>query len=816
MKITLLAGVMCTPDRGTVAEIDSGAFLDWLGDPASCPSEECESDADKLAGDGFVFAQYQPGASTKSNSALAADSSTDLLCFDVDEVALSALRRALPAWSSVDSVAYSTWKHTPSAPRLRFVVRLSRAVGNALEDEFRKVYAAAAHVLQIPFDSEASSRANFYIGPQHKPGASGDIERHRFRGEALDVDALLAAVDGGLIPDAAGAAVGDFEGVGAKPDRQRVRTLAGKWAASGGDREQRIGAALQAALRGERFAADGEVHTAMAQLAFELVRAVPRLDAEWFAGEYLSASWSVMWPDGGDGPALTDWIKCVDTAESKLASGRVERAQVVARYTPEVAADMDSETLARAAACAGGLVCEHRGSFYVFDPRGGQYVGPLKGTGLPAAARRCLVGVPGFSYQSFRPNAPPVLKSGPKLVEEYGVDLEGVHYHAMSVEGAPFDGGRRLVRLPAYQWNDWDRVWHPIADELLRAVAGLQYMRVEAWLSKIRDLDQPLPALTMVGARGTWKSRIAQTLSRFWGPAGAPTACDAAQVLNRFSGPLLSNPVVWSDEQLARSESGKAIPEAYRRSITERAHAVERKGVDPVTLWTATRHVISVNDADKVFGGEIDASSVEATIERFLVVLVDSGAVEAFERRWEGTAELARLRSGDSLLEHVAWLESGTRHESAGRLFVATDTSSELLMAARFSDDTLAVCMMLAIEALLAETRASVPGQIGRLPLVCDELGRLRLSPARIVELWPDSRLAAGSGLRKPTTQRVGRMLAKAGFKLDPTERAVNSRKWRAWAVAHGRLKEFLHVEGSHSWDEIEAACECVFGKVPA
>lgn len=817
MRITLLSGVQATPDRARVADIEASAFLDWLADPEKAPSTACVDEAAKLRGEGFVFGQYQPGARSKAYTELDPGSSTDLLCYDVDDVEVDTLRAVLPRWLRVDGVVYSTWKHTNAAPRLRVVVRLDRPVGNATDTEFRKVYAGVAYLLGIPADPQASDRCRFYFVPQHHPDRAGEMERRRLVGEPMPVDDVIAAVDSGriVVPRGGAAAVGgEFEGVLVRPDAGRLKALATRLSGAVGIREQRIGASLEAVLRGERFAADGEVHTAMAQLAFELVRAVPRLDGDWFADKFLAKSWAAM--GGKEEHRFGDWRKCVSTAEAKLEAGKVEQAQAAARYVPEPARDMTPEVLERAAAVAGGLVCEHRGAYYVFDPWLGSYVGPLKGTGLPAALRRCLVGVPGFSYQVFRSNAPPVLKSGPRLVEEYGVDLESVHYYAMqpSAELA-FDAGKRLVRLGAYQWNDWDPVWSRAADELLRSMCGTQYDRVEAWLSQVRDLSQPLPALTLIGARGTWKSRLAQTLSRFWGSADAASPCDAAQVLNRFSAPLLSNPVIWSDEHLARSETGRAIPEAYRRSITELAHAVERKGVDPVMLHTATRHVISVNDADKVFGGEVDAASVEATIERYLVVHVDEQGVAEFEQRWRGTAELKALREGRAILEHVRWIEENTQHESRGRLFVDTDTNAELLLQARFADDTLTICTLLAIEALLGEVRTTVPGQLSRLPLVCDDGGRLRLSPARILDRWTESRLAAGSGLRKPTTQRLGRMLSKAGFKRDDGERAVDSRKWKAWAVNHGRLREFLHVEGSHSWEEIEGACERVFGRKP-
>lgn len=814
MRITMLTGVTCTPDRGKVVDIDSARFLAWLGDPQKCPSVECADEPEKLRGAGFVFAQYRPGAKAKSNDNLDPKSETDLLCYDIDDTDLESVVRAARAWERVDAVVYSTWKHTPARPRVRFIVRLTKPISNATETPFRRIYATVAYLLKIPADPLASNRANFYFGPQHKPGELANSERMRYRGEPLDTDAVIEVSANGAVPQSVSSTANlDFEGARFKPDKSQLRALVRKLT-NGNEREQWIGAALDAMLRGERFAVDGSVHSAMAQVAFELVRAIPLIDADWFAEKYLEASWSVMWPGESPKHAFTDWRKCVRTAEAKIVAGRADKAEQAARYAPEISTELDDIALERAANVAGALICEHRGAYYVYNPRTGHYNGPLKGTGLAAACRRCLVGVPGFSYQTFRSTGPPVLKSGPRLVEEYGTDIESVHYYATEPDTI-FDKLNRSIHIPAYRWNLWDPIFHEIADDLLHALAGAQYERLAAWLSRVRDLGQPLPALTMVGTRGTWKSRLAQTISRFWGPPGVATPCSASQVLNRFSGPLLTNPVIWSDECLAHSDTGRPIPEAYRRSITELVHAVERKGVDPVSLHTATRHVISVNDSDRVFGGEIDAASVEATIERYLVIRIDGKAIAAFEKRWARKREIERLRTGETLLEHIRWIEENTSYDSQGRLFVDTDTDAELLLRARFADDTLSLAIGIAIDALFNETRLSVVGNIERLPLVCDNAGQLRMSPARITDLWADSRLTAGSAVRKPTTQRLGRMLQKAGFKSESLERATDSRRWRAWRVNHKRLREYLHVASEHTWEDIADACKKVFGYEP-
>lgn len=804
MKLTFLDGVNCTPDRGRCLALDSARFLDFIADPEKWPSEQCVTEDDKLAGQGFVLAQYAPGATTKQNTALDPDSTTDLLCFDVDGMTIEQLRAAVPLWAKTDCAIYSTWKHTPEASRLRVLVRLSRPISNYSDSPFKHVYGVAAMAMGIAYDWRASNRANFYFGPQHKPG--GASERHRFTGPPLDVDAMLRVQ---LPETATGAAEPEIDTVANRPEPAEVKALVKKLKKRRKERDQLVGIALSAVLAGDRFAPEGSVHNTTAHVAFELCREFPHLDADWFAEKYLAPCWLVMWPKEPHDKALTDWRKCVESAARKHADTRAARAAERSAFEADQVAELTDDELLRAqAACkAQALIAEYRGNYYVYDPREAEYRGPVRSSGVATAFRQYVAGVPTVSELEFREGGSAGLKSATKLTHEYGREIDAVHYYAKTPQ-KPWTDNAICVR--AYTWNDFEPVYHRCVDELLRSMAGDRYDLLEAWLFKLRDLSQPLPALTLVGKPGTWKSRLCQTVSRFWGDRDAATACRAEHVLRRFSGPLLNNPVIWSDEALATSEMGKSMPERYRESISELAHQVERKGIDPVTLHTATRHVISVNDDDKVFSTEVDSHSVEATIARFLVIHVADQAVRVFEQRWDRTRELARMRSGLSLLEHVRWIEDNRQHVSQGRFFVRTDTDPEMLRRARFADETLTTCMLICIEALLAEQKHSRPGQLERLPLVVDDDGRLRISPTRIVELWPDSKLTAGSGLRKPTAARVGRMLGKAGFRHDESERANNNR-WRAWVARHDVVRSFVHVEGTYTWSEIQAACKKVF-----
>lgn len=816
MRITFLPGAFATPDEGTAVDIDAGKFLDELGSAEGSASVECADKAAKLRGLGFVLAQYQDGATSKELRYLDPTSTTDLLAYDVDDITRAQLDAAWPTWSRFDAAVYSTMKHTAEAPRVRLLVRLSRPIANGSGDDYVRLYHAVARLLGIPFDASTKDRARFFFAPQHMPGKLADQWRFRFNGARLPVEAVLAAVDSGELPAAKGGAAPLSGGAAAGPRRlppvAEFKRLADRWLRSSAPEAVATGSVLEQVLAKRPFAEVGGIHLASRDLAFALVRDVALFDGDGFAGTYLEPCWDVM-PGAGVDERLRNWQALVSSAETKLEAGRVEQAAAKAMYAPAAVGELTEAQKAAAGALRGALVCEHKGNYYVYDARRGRYLGPVKGTGLGAACRSGLMGVPDFEFRTWGKNGAPALKAGPQLVTEYGFCLEGVNYWAMP-PAELFDETHRSINIPAYQWNDWAPRRHECADELLRAVGGEQYGRLEAWMGKLTDLRQPLPALVLVGPRGTWKSRIAQILSRFWGSAAAGSPSKATQVLGRFSRPLLDNPVVHTDEIMARAENGRAIPEIYRESISSTVHTVEAKGVDPVTLHTALRHVIAVNDLDQVFGGEVDATSVEATVERYLVVPTRAGPMAEFETRWAGTVELDALREGTPLLEHVAWLAQTSTYVGTCRLWVDTGTDRDTLMRARFSDDTLTVLVNIGIAALLGETGASHPGQLHRLPLVLGEDGLLRYSPTRAIEAWPTSSLTVGSQLRKPTSAKAGKLLNKAGFKADPLERASNS-KWKAWVVDHELLKAFLAVEDTYTWDEIGCACEMVWGRRP-
>lgn len=799
MIITLLEGVKALPPSAELLDINPSAFLDAIADEENAPSTPCRTEDEKRAGHGFVLAQYRRGATSKRLSMLAPDSATELFCFDIDSMTLDEIAAVLPRWTGYNCAVYSTFKHRPDAPRLRLIVALDQPVRNTKE-EYGPLYQAVAELLGVRCDPNTVNPAQFFLGPQHHPDFADAAERHRFRGVNVPLTGLRLVAPPAPRPEAEWALEG-----GNRPKKQALGTLAQRLSRSTGERLQKIGASLELIMRGESFAPEGSRHNAQAQIAFELVREWRRLDARWFAGEYLECIWK-QWR--AEQPrTMDDWLSCVDSAQRKLADNDLQRREQAAAFLPE-APNADQDVQERARAMRGRLIVSHRSNYYIYSPERDAYRGPFRPAEVPTAFRDCLGSIPGVSELEYTPAGGASLKSAVKMSHEYGTTIDQVYFYSRKPPAA-YLPEHDAICMTAYRWNEFEPVRHLIVEELLLALAGKHLELLLKYLWKFRDLDQPLPALTFVGPKGCWKSRVCQTLSRFWGSSDVPTPSIAQQVMLRFNGALLHNPVVWSDEELAH-EGGKRLAEKYRQSVSERVHSVEYKGAETVSLYSALRHVISVNDASKVFSQEIDHASIAATMERFLVLDIQRDAVDAFEAKWAGTEELKTLREGTPLLQHIMWMEENLEFEGSCRLFVETATDAELLLRARFADETLYYCWMMAIESLTLEAKASNPGSVpGRCAISASD-GEIRLNPSRVQAQWIDSKTMSRTTLKAPSPQRIGILLAKAGFKKHQKERA-SKHPSGGWAVDVPTLQQFLDTEDLMSWDDFATLLRTVY-----
>lgn len=778
-------------------------FFSFLTDPNN--SEICENESEKKNGAGFVLAEFLSSAKTRDVKFLDPKTATEVFVFDLDAMSKTKIDEALLRLESVDGVLYSTYKHTEENPRYRLLVRLSEPVPNYNKKDFAQKYRAVADFLGIEYDRKAAANNGFYFYPQHKPGTVP--QNFRFRGDPVDVAGLAVKNE----TDPRRLSNDDFEVTLDRPSRQDLSKLSRNLRTSGKISDLKLATALDAILRGSAFAPSGSRHSTTLRLSMCLVKKWPQLDTRWFADEYLDTSvWAEMYPDDITGAPI-DWSNAVEGAKVRLFEQEASKEASAEAVKTETAAPLTEAEIALAVGQRGRLIAAYKGSFFVYCPRRDEYIGPFLPGESPVAVRDILGGLEGVSELKLTKTGA-VLKTATELCHEYGTTVQDLIYFAKKPETHWGDDYNALYRR-SYLWIDWEPKYHKIVDDLLHTIAGEDKINdLLAYFSQFRNLKIPLPALTLIGPAGVWKSRICEIVSRFWTDRGVSHSGTAPKALGRFNDCLLRNPVIWSDETLAQNSIGKPQPALYRESITARVQHIEAKRMATCKLMSCVRHVVSVNNDEQIFSHEVDTDSIAATMTRFFMLYVKADAVKAFEERWFGTSELDELREGSPLLEHIRWIEKNFKATSAGRLFIAPHTDSSVLLRARFSDEILVCIWQIVFEALTNEVRMSTPGtNPERLPVSVDTDGHLRISPAKISALWADSKAVSGTYLRKPTAQRIGYLLTKAGFKSKEFDSLRHHPGASGWLVDLEILRDFLSIAEIGTWEYFLELCSKIF-----
>jgi len=790
MIITLLPSAYANLTQAQSLEAKPSEFLDMVRDEKEFEWCECKNKKDKLYSPGFILAEFKNDSEKKSMKALTPGASTEILCFDLDAMDEKAIAEAWPIIDRYDAVVYTTFKNSSEAPRLRLLVALAEPLPLKDKKLFKRAYLQAAEKLNIQPDAAAMDCVRLSFFPQRTLKNTELAFRHRFTGKPLVLDVEMAPTKAPKKDSPIYA--------GDKPWKTDLRTCVKRMRKSPSPSRKQAAGILESILSGEGYAEEGSRHNATLLLAFELVRDYPYLSAEWFRDKYLVPIWQ-EWDVDLDASSA-DWCEAVESAKTKHAESRAQHASEKANYTAD-RQEFSEKEVERVKNLKGRLVISHRSNYFVYSPKCNTYKGPYKATEVPVVVRDCLSGIDGIEEGTVS-RIGYTLRSAVDLSHRYGTTAKEVIYHSKNPK-KPWDDKNEAICLRAYNWIKWDGVYHEIVEDLLTAVAGDKFDSIIMYLNKFRDLTQPLPALTFVGPPATWKSRISETLSRFWCDRDVPTACKAQKVLNRFNMGLLKNPVVWSDEKLAKNPMGKAMPEEYRESISATAQTLEPKGSETCILKGAVRHVIAVNNEDKLFSHEVDADSVEATMERFLLINTDAERMENFEKKWADTPELERLREGHLLLEHVVWLEKNLDFDTKGRLFLQPNEDKATLMAARFQDDTLNYIWQIAIRCLQNEAKnQNTAHKWTRLPLIPLK-NELRFSPQILHDLWNSSKVTEGVSIKKPSQQKIGRILQMAGFKKFKKERA-SKHQTGGWIVEEDTLFNFIEVSDFISLEDFK------------
>ncbi len=156
--------------------LDWPSFSEWL-------TKEPPEVTDKAARGWYIPAEFDPAYRDSANFV-----ARYALTFDFDKVNIDTWGEAILAWESLAFAMYTTFSHTPEAPRFRVVMPLSRPAGY---DEFQAVARMVATDVGVELVArESFVAAQMMYAPTRRLG--GLWTSHVNPGEFLDVDAVLA------------------------------------------------------------------------------------------------------------------------------------------------------------------------------------------------------------------------------------------------------------------------------------------------------------------------------------------------------------------------------------------------------------------------------------------------------------------------------------------------------------------------------------------------------------------------------------------------------------------------------------------------
>lgn len=271
---------------------------------------------------------------------------------------------------------------------------------------------------------------------------------------------------------------------------------------------------------------------------------------------------------------------------------------------------------------------------WVFDRHNARYTGPTSPRSLAATIHKCGWAACGDLIKQetgdLAAPASTLLAQAGALVQRvntFYADAHGgdfVDEHANHGAGVLWIAGARLR-------SDLTPCFDPQIAEWLRLLAGDDAelaALLDMWLAAVPDAsnvaEHTIPALMLLGRKGTGKTLLAAGLSALWGvdPIGHEEA------FGRFNARLGASPVVdgseFSGSLLRPGRSGEGHD--LRVMISQAPKQLEAKFMAPTSLLGSPRVILSANDFGAWGDSPLDEDSYRALVDRIAVLQPDVSA----------------------------------------------------------------------------------------------------------------------------------------------------------------------------------------------
>lgn len=570
-------------------------------------------------------------------------------------------------------LAYTTFKHHPSAPRWRVIIPFSTPIPARLYKRVRTwlLNRINGNRGTNKADEQAKAVSNFYFLPGC-PAAAADLAEFKIsEGVVLDVPAISDFKTG--TPQA--------RILGTKVDwtwlKEKMRSY----------KDPHVRNAFRAVLKGKPYAEKGERDTLMLKMCGALAGWALACEPAELATIFAKSIAAMEEIDPDDPPPDLDNIesKIARSQTSLINNAREENAEASeqAKAIPlldPVEVEQMEQWAIDAGLPDGDTLRQHLLLFkgtalWMWRTDLGTWGGPLTLASAQAAARQELGAIPGVDTWTRKADGDLRLKVLPELLQDYGRVFDST-VADLRIDSQQYDPVKRQLRLVGAYKRKLEPQEDETVDAWMRAIGGRRAEQLLDWVAGLTWLHRPNSVLFIKGDPGVGKGLFVRGLSRVW-EVDQPTMMK--RIVDNFNDELRRCPLVLIDE--GRWSKFVDVTTILRELVTQPSRTVNQKFQDPLELVGYLRFIVTANNFN-IFANDqhsLTPADRDAIAERFLEIDPDVLGAQDILNSLD-PEERDGLASEDRIARHALWLAQTREVKSPGRFIVPGEKDGRFAM----------------------------------------------------------------------------------------------------------------------------------------
>ena len=306
------------------------------------------------------------------------------------------------------------------------------------------------------------------------------------------------------------------------------------------------------------------------------------------------------------------------------------------------------------------------------------------------------------------------------------------------------------------------------------------------WIRVLHD-EEPVPALWFTGAPQTGKTLLVIGLSRLFSYQQPVTM---ARALGRFNQDLARTPLVFADEEIPKTFSGRPQIDLLKALISDPSHVIEQKYGSTSELRGCLRVIMCSNNEGMIRGSyDLTAADADALAQRVSHFHIDGERAEQIKRIFARCDVQRRWLDQGALARHLAWVIANHPEPARGpRLRLAPCSAKLRERLVTQSGAGFYVCRA------LYDWIVGPPEARDRVPEIIVHEGHLCVQAKGVSKLLTLDR-------ESPSGKSIGTILARLAT---PVGKVYHDRK-RYWQIDLANLIAWADTEG---WGDPEDLME--------